>query len=627
MIDDFKSNKFYNWSILLRVLFMNQIKIDYEKNWLSSAMLACMVLLLMVPFAISGRYAIYGSLYQDFTVIALGLVAVLLAIMTKSLRMSIPRVSYVLLAMSAYWLLQPVFTDVIYSDSNIKASIIFVLFAVVAWSIHSLIDRAQLIIIIAWALLIGANLQALVVVLQAVGVNFTIFGLFDISAANGLEGQLGQRNLLAHYLCWGVISGSYLTARGGRGVYISGVLTIVTAIILGLISSRSIILYGSALLIIAGLQAVYQRVSHQNHTNHTTKWLIAIGALILIPQLLMPTVLSVFNISTESGLQRVLSNGSDMARWYEMKKAFLGFLQAPLFGHGWNASIFQSFFWDFEVVPVEYLHSGQIAEHSHNIITELLVEMGIVGTFLVVLGAIWALIPLVKSSLKLESCFILALLTVTALHSMVEYPLWNTYFLMAVVIFLSAAPSKRDERTVKSIYQLPILITTLVCMCVVSFFMVIYQKNYSIYAADTYDEESKSVARSNAFYSVFLKLPLFLEDKDKLTIQNMDITADNYSDEQINALVRYSEYMPTPQATQYRGMYEYKIGHHKVGLDWLQRSWHYYPSQLPQSMVFIYNAHPALEGLEQAVYDACLRYQNTHFYENLQTCPTPPSTW
>lgn len=604
---------------------MNQIA--KSQHWSVKFVLLSIVLLFIVPFAISGRYAVYSSLYQDFTVIALGLVIVLLSTMTKSMRTSIPRVSYVLLAMAGYWLLQPIFTDIIYSDSNIKAAIIFILFSAVAWSVHSLIYRAQLITTIAWALLIGASLQALVVVLQAVGVSFTVFGLFDISAANGLEGQLGQRNLLAHYLCWGIISGGYLTVRGGRGAYISGGLTIVTAIILGLISSRSIILYGSAFLIIAGLQAVYQRVSHQNHTNRITKWLIAIGALILIPQLLMPTVLSVFSISTESGLQRVLSNGSDMARWYEMKKAFLGFLQVPLFGHGWNASTFQSFFWDFEVVPVEYRHSGQIAQHSHNIITELLVEMGVVGTFLVVLGAIWALIPLVKSSLKLESCFILALLTVTAVHSMVEYPLWNTYFLVVVVIFLSAAPSKRDERTVKSIYQLPILIMSLVCLCVVSFFMVIYQKNYSVYAANAYDEESKSVARSNAFYSVFLKLPLFLEDKDKLTIQNMDITADNYSDEQINALVRYSEYMPTPQATQYRGMYEYKIGHHKVGLNWLQRSWHYYPSQLPQSMVFIYNAHPVLEGLEQAVYDACLRYQNTHFYENLQTCPTPPSTW
>lgn len=604
---------------------MNQI--DYDRHWTLSAMLACIALLLIVPFAISGRYAVYSSLYQDFVVIALGLMVVLLVTITKSLCKSAPRVSYVLLAMAGYWLLQPLFTDVIYSESNIKASIVFVLFAVVAWSVHSVIDRIQLITGIAWSLLIGASIQALVIVMQAIGIEVTILGVFNVSADNGIQGQLGQRNLLAHYLCWGIISGSYLTARGGRGIYLSVCLTIVTAIILGLISSRSIILYGSALLIIAGLQVVYQRVSHQYHTNQTAIWLVAIGALILIPQLLIPTILSVFNISTESGLQRVLSNGSDMARWYEMKKAFLGFLQAPLFGHGWNTSAFQSFYWDFEVVPVEYRHSGQIAEHSHNIITELLVEMGVVGTFLVVLGAIWALIPLVKSSLKLENGFILALLTVPAVHSMVEYPLWNTYFLLAVVIFLIAAPNKRNERIAKSIYQLPILITSLVCLCVVSFFIVIYQKNYSVYAANTYDEEAKYVARSNAFYSVFLKLPLFLEDRDKLTIQNMDITADNYSDEQINALVRYSEYMPTPQATQYRGIYEYKIGHQMVGLDWLQRSWHYYPSQLPQSMVFIYNAHPALEGLEQAVYDACLRYQNTHFYENLQSCPTPPSTW
>lgn len=613
---------------------MNQI--DHKRHWSVSAMLACIVLLLIIPFTISGRYAIYSSLYQDFLVVALGLVIILLATITKSLRTSVPRVSYVLLAMAGYWLLQPLLTDIIYSDNNIKAAMIFVLFAAVAWSVHSVIDRAQLITTIAWALLIGANIQALVVILQAAGVSLAVFGLFDIRSAGGLEGQFGQRNLLAHYLCWGVIAGSYLTARGGRQIYLIGVVTLALAIVLGLISSRSIVLYGSALLIIAGIMAIYHRLSQSRDTvnlsashsaNRSAIWLVAISALIFIPQLLMPVILPVLNMSTESGLQQVLSSGADMARWYEMKKAFLGFLQAPLFGQGWNGSTFQSFFWDLEVVPAAHIHSGQIAEHSHNIITELLVEMGLVGTLLVVVGAIWALMPLIKFAMKLENCFILALLTVTAVHSMVEYPLWNTYFLLAVVIFLSAAPNKRDERIAKSIYQLPILITSLICLCVMSFFMLIYQKNYSVYAASAYDEETRHNARANAFYSVFLKLPLFLEDKDKLNIQNMDISADSYSSEQIESLLRYSEYMPTPQAAQYRGIYEYKAGQLKVGLDWLQRSWHYYPSQLPQSIVFIYNAHPALEGLEQAVYDACLRYQNTHFYENLQSCPKPPSTW
>lgn len=609
---------------------MNQI--DHNRYWSVSAMLACIALLLIVPFAISGRYAVYSSLYQDFVVVALGLVIVLLATITKSLCASIPRVSYVLLAMAGYWLLQPLLTDVIYSDNNIKAAMIFVLFAAVAWSVHSVIDRAQLITTIAWALLIGANIQALVVILQAAGVSLAVFGLFDIRSAGGLDGQFGQRNLLAHYLCWGVIAGSYLTARGGRQIYLIGVVTLALAIVLGLISSRSIVLYGSALLIIAGIMAIYHRLSQPRDTvnlsaNRSAIWLVAISALILIPQLLMPVILPVLNMSTKSGLQRVLSSGADMARWYEMKKAFLGFLQAPLFGQGWNGSTFQSFFWDLEVVPVEYRHSGQIAEHSHNIITELLVEMGLVGTLVVVVGAIWVLIPLIKSTMKLESCFLLTLLSVTVLHSMVEYPLWNTYFLLAVVIFLSAAPRKRDERIAKSIYQLPILITSLICLCVMSFFMLIYQKNYSVYAASAYDEETRHNARANAFYSVFLKLPLFLEDKDKLNIQNMDISADSDSSEQIESLLRYSEYMPTPQAAQYRGIYEYKAEQPEVGLDWLKRSWHYYPSQLPQSMVIIYNAHPNLEGFENEVYEACITYQGLQLYKGLGSCPAPPSTW
>lgn len=604
---------------------MNQIA--KSQHWSVKFVLLSIALLLIVPFAISGRYAVYGSLYQDFTVIALGLVAVLLATMTKSLRVSIPRVSYLLLAMAGYWLIQPLFTDVIYIESNIKASIVFVLFAAVAWSVHSVIDRAQLITVIAWSLLIGASLQALVVLMQAFGLEVTVLGIFSVSADNGLQGQLGQRNLLAHYLSWGVISGSYLAMKGGKRIYLSVGMTIVLVIVLGLIGSRSIVLYSSALLVLALIQTVYQRVSSKHHTCQTALWLFAVSALILIPQLLMPSILSVFNISIESGLQRVLSNESDMVRWYEMQKAFLGFLQAPLFGQGWNESTFQSFFIDFDLLPLDYFHSGQIAEHSHNIITELLVEMGIIGTLIVVIGTIWALIPLVKSSLKFESCFIIALLIVTAVHSMVEYPLWNTYFLLAVVIFLTAAPAKRVEKKVNAIYHLPIFIIALISFCIISFFMAIYQKNYSLYAKTAYDEQTQYVARTNAFYSVFLKLPLFLEDKDKLTVQNMDIAADIYHPEQVKALMRYSEYMPTPQATQYRGIYEYKIGQQNIGLDWLQRSWHYYPSQLPQSMVFIYNAHPQLEGLEDEVYNTCMLYQGLKLYQSLSSCPTPPSTW
>lgn len=603
-------------------------QIFQHRHWSVTVMLFCIALLLIVPFAISGRYAVYSSLYQDFVVVAFSLLIVLLATMMKLLKVSAPRVSYVLLAMAGYWLLQPLFTDVIYSESNIKASIVFGLFAAVAWSIHGVIDRKQLITAIAWALLMGASIQALVVVLQAAGVSLAVFGLFDIRTAGGLEGQFGQRNLLAHYLCWGLISGGYLATRGGRQVCFIGVLTIALAIVLGLISSRSIVLYGSALLLIAVMLAIYQRLSQQrDNVNHSALWLVATSALILIPQLLMSVILSVFNISTESGLQRVISSGADMARWYEMKKAFLGFLQAPLFGQGWNESTFQSFFRDLEVVPAMHIHSGQIAEHSHNIITELLVEMGLVGTLLVVVGATWALIPLVKSAMKLESCFLLALLSVTVLHSMVEFPLWNTYFLLAVVMFLSAAPSKRSERRVGSIYQLPILITTVVSLCVLNFFMLIYQTNYSVYAASAYDEEARHNARAHAFYSVFLKLPLFLEDKDKLNIQNMDISTDSYSSEQSESLLRYSEYMPTPQATQYRGIYEYKTGQPKIGLDWLQHSWHYYPSQLPQSMVFIYNAHPNLEGLENEVHEACITYQSLQLYKELGSCPARPSTW
>lgn len=599
---------------------MNQI--DHDRHWSISAMLACVALSLIVPFAISGRYAVYSSLYQDFVVVAIGLMVVLLATITKSLKASAPRVSYVLLAMAGYWLLQPLFTDVIYIESNIKASIVFVLFAAVAWSIHSVIDRTQLITVIAWSLLIGTSIQALVIVMQAIGIEVTILGVFNVSADSGIQGQLGQRNLLAHYLCWGIVAGSYLTVQKGNGFYLSATLTVIIAVILGLIDSRSILLYGIAMLIIALLQILYSRKLLKS-----SKLLLAISALILVPQVLMPLILSSFDSATQTGLQRVLSSGSDTARGYELKKALLGFMQAPIFGQGWNESTFQAFSRALDLMPLDLHQQEKLPEHSHNIISELLVEMGIVGTLVVVVGTIWALIPAISTSLKLESAFVLALLTITAVHSMVEYPLWNTFFLLAVVLFLTAIPNQRSKGQVGSLYQLPILITSFVCFAIVCFFIIIYQNNYRLYASNASNEEAQYNARANAFYSVFLKLPLFSEDEDKLIVQNIDIMANSLSDDQVAALLRYSEYKPTPQSSQYRGLYEYKVGHNEAGLDWLQRSWHFYPSQLGQSLVFIYNAHPTLEGLEAEVYNACLRYQSTNFYNNLKSCPTPPSTW
>lgn len=599
---------------------MNQIA--NNKHWSVAFMFACIGLLLIVPFAISGRYAVYSSLYQDFVVVAFSLLIVLLATMTKSLKVSAPRVSYVLLAMAGYWLIQPLFTDVIYIESNIKASIVFVLFAAVAWSIHSVVDRTQLITVIAWSLLIGTSIQALVVVMQAIGIEVSVLGVFNVSADNGIQGQLGQRNLLAHYLCWGIVAVSYLTVQRGNGFYLSATMTVIIAVILGLVDSRSILLYGIAMLIIALLQILYSRKLLKS-----SKLLLVISALILVPQVLMPLILSSFDSATQTGLQRVLSSGSDTARGYELKKALLGFMQAPIFGQGWNESTFQAFSRALDLMPLDLHQQEKLPEHSHNVISELLVEMGVVGTLIVVVGTIWALIPAIRTSLKLESAFILALLTITAVHSMVEYPLWNTFFLLAVVLFLTTMPNQRSKGQVGSLYQLPILITSFVCFAIVCFFTVIYQNNYRLYASNASNKEAQYNARANAFYSVFLKLPLFQEDKDKLMVQNIDIMANSLSDDQVAALLRYSEYKPTPQSSQYRGLYEYKVGHNEAGLDWLQRSWHFYPSQLGQSLVFIYNAHPTLEGLEAEVYNACLRYQSTNFYNNLKSCPTPPSTW
>jgi hypothetical protein len=118
------------------------------------------------------------------------------------------------------------------------------------------------------------------------------------------------------------------------------------------------------------------------------------------------------------------------------------FLSAPVLGAGWG-----QFAWHHYTYVAE---TGAVAvpgvyNHAHNIVLHLLAETGAAGGLLVAGAALLWLADLRQIKLDLEWWWVLALLGILGAHSMMEYPLWYSYFLGIAAVLLGLGA----QRTVR----------------------------------------------------------------------------------------------------------------------------------------------------------------------------------
>jgi hypothetical protein len=131
--------------------------------------------------------------------------------------------------------------------------------------------------------------------------------------------------------------------------------------------------------------------------------------------------------------QRLFEAAAGLAPRIELvAEAWQLFLSAPVLGAGWGQFAWHHF---LHVAAVGATAAPGVYNHAHNIVLHLLAETGAIGGALVMGAAVLWIADLKRIRLDLEWWWILALLAVLFAHSMVEYPLWYSYFLgMAAVL-------------------------------------------------------------------------------------------------------------------------------------------------------------------------------------------------
>ena len=92
------------------------------------------------------------------------------------------------------------------------------------------------------------------------------------------------------------------------------------------------------------------------------------------------------NIKYETAVERAGTSGFEGSmRQIEWSKAWIAFQSAPWFGHGWNSFAQQTFLINAQQQYFPNNILGVLFTHSHNIVMQLLSEMGITGTLLATL--------------------------------------------------------------------------------------------------------------------------------------------------------------------------------------------------------------------------------------------------
>ncbi|MCR4303098.1 MAG: Wzy polymerase domain-containing protein [Gallionella sp.] len=380
------------------------------------------------------------TFYQEWWSALLGVLALILLVSPGYWQKpEVPRIAQLPAALIGVLLLQGSMGMVAYFDQALLF-ILYLLFAVLlmllgAW-LRECFGMEKLAQVLAIFLLIGAEISALIGVMQHYRWDTPLNGVIVSKISSGVYGNLAQPNHFANYISLGLISlGLLYQHRRLKTAYVA-LLAAPLLFVLTLSGSRSSWLY---LLLMAGLAWWWARrdAGQRPLLRYSLLLIAGFGLMHLIVQL--PFMAGAD--SSINTMQRLFGDGaSGGIRLYLWRESWLMFTQSPWLGVG-----FGQFAWHhFQLLPV--LQQGNVVglyNNAHNLIFHLAAETGVAGllVLLVSLG-VW-LHGLRRATLDPAHWWGYAALGVLAIHSLLEYPLWYAYFVAVAAILLGALEETR----------------------------------------------------------------------------------------------------------------------------------------------------------------------------------------
>lgn len=403
--------------------------------------IACslLALLCILPFLIPHHRIPLTTFYNQWSAIALS--ALLLIVLFKRQRwqpLEIPWLALLPIGLLIIVVIQQQLGLFSYWQHSFMVGLYLLwtsLLIIIGAQLKQFIPLEKLIPVLAWSLVIGGFLSAIIVVMQYLGLDASTIILRHRSG--GFAANLGQVNHLATYigLALGSVLYLYLSRRINAGsVMITSSVLLIT---LALTGQRMGWLYVGLLAV--GGWLIARKADNEQTRKLAAKllWLIPLFAII---QLLLPLLGTAV---PDMPAQRVVESmqGSSI-RLQLIQQAWEMFTHNPLLGVGWG-----QFGWHNFAMTASYPELNGYANHAHNLLLQLLAEAGIFAGLLLISAILFWFWQQRGRSISAERWWLYAVLAVLAIHSLLEYPLWYAYFLAiaALVVGLSAEKGLRIQ--------------------------------------------------------------------------------------------------------------------------------------------------------------------------------------
>ncbi len=339
--------------------------------------------------------------------------------------------------------------------------------------LHEQLGSEAVVLTMAVVILVASMLQALLGLLQILGIAPLLHGwvLFDsVNPTGNIMGNIGQRNQYAQFLMWGVIAACYLNARGMlRAVffYISMALLV---LLMAWSGARLVLAYGLGLALLSWIW--YSRVRQDERVKKFLLAILLAVIVVAVVQILNKEIVDLLrwfglNVSAESGSDRMLSAGFGARRRIEWTKAWDVFFKHPLLGVGLGGYAHQSTIMELTAglpkAPESWLFT-----QSHNLLFQMLAETGFLGAVVLLITFLFGLCPYFKyENRNSENLFLISIAMVLLVHSIFEYPLWYLSFLTMMTIILVMSPSVAYSDLIRGkfwgfLYSIALIVAVLV---------------------------------------------------------------------------------------------------------------------------------------------------------------------
>lgn len=422
--------------------------------------LALTALMCAVPFLQNYQLGLIYSFNVEMCSVALGLLASLLLLRPISWRpFYFPIIALVPVGLILLVALQVSFDLMSYWQQHFLIGLYLfwaLLMTLLAIALRREFGLAKIVPVLAWMVFIAGVISAVITIAK------------PISVSLGVVETLNQSKQLANFLALSLASLLYLLHT--KRVPTSVAMMIGTLLLLALAVSHQ---YLSWVYLAILSVATWLSVKGKSEALWQAIWLIAV---FVVWQLLVPQI----SILGDHVFSKEVHSSNLSLYWQYLDEAWKIFLNYPLLGAGWGQFGWQ----DFQFAEAYPQYAGCV-KHPHNLIFQLLVETGLVGTGIFILGLAFWLKHAWQESQSIEHRWLFTTLGLLFVYAMFDNGLSYVHVLGLFALMLGLL----EER----IYKIPLDLGHLIAGLVIIF------SGFALYHHNTHYKKLQYWYAQNSF--------------------------------------------------------------------------------------------------------------------------------